>query len=316
MATALVTGGTSGIGNAFVRAFAARGDDLVIVARDTERMDAIADQMHARYGVSVECLPADLAVAADVDRVAARIEDAARPIDTVVNNAGFGLHSSLLDADSLDLQRRAMAVMCMAVLELSGAAARAMKARGHGTIINVSSTAAWIMNGNYSAVKAWVLSYTESLAVELHGTGVHVTALCPGWVRTEFHNRAEIKTTNLPDMVWVDVDELVAECLRDAAAGKVVSIPTLKWKAAIAIARYGPRPFLYWFSGKLSSSRHAQKDAQKAARAAQMSAGAHRVGQSAQHVAQSAQHAAQSAGHAAQQAAHKAASAMKREPTP
>lgn len=262
MAIALVTGGTSGIGHAFVEALAARGDDLVIVARDTARMNTIAEQLHRQYGVQVECITADLAKREDVDRVAERIEDPRQPLDIVINNAGFGLHTRLLDPD-VDTQKRAMDVMCFALLVLSGAAARAMKARGHGQIINVSSTSAWIMAGNYSAIKAWVLSYTESLAVELRGTGVTATALCPGWVHTEFHDRAGISATNLPDVVWIPADVLVAECLRDAAAGKVISIPTAKWKAAIFVAQHGPKGFIRWFSGKLSSSRHEQQDQKK-----------------------------------------------------
>ena len=293
MATALVTGGTAGIGHAFVQALAARGDDLVIVARNTARMQTLADELTGSYGVRVECITADLSQRADVDRVAARIEDPDRPIELLVNNAGFGLHSRLLDPD-VEQHRLAIDVMCFAVLVLSGAAARAMTARGHGRIINVSSTSAWIMAGNYSAIKAWVLRYTESLSVELRGTGVTATALCPGWVHTEFHDRAGISATNLPDIVWIPADQLVRECLRDAEAGKVISIPTLKWKAAIAVAQYGPRSFVRWFSGKLSSSRHEQKDRQKARMAervqtvAQMASdGVHLAAETTRHAAES-----------------------------
>lgn len=226
----------------------------MIVSRDTARMDNLAQELRASYGVSVECITADLAVRADVDRVAARIEDPARPLDLVINNAGFGLHGGLLHAD-MALQEKAMDVMCLAVMILSAAAGRAMVARGSGRIINVASTSAWIFSGNYSAIKAWVLSYTESLAIELKGTGVTATALCPGWVRTEFHDRAGIKATNLPGIVWIPADQLVHEALEDAEKGRVISIPTLKWKAAIQLAQRGPRGFIRWFSGKLSSSR-------------------------------------------------------------
>ncbi|WP_022909066.1 SDR family NAD(P)-dependent oxidoreductase [Aestuariimicrobium kwangyangense] len=259
MATALVTGGTAGIGNAFCRHLAARGYDLVIVARDVDRMNTLATELHQAYGAEVEVLPADLSVAADVTRVAERVEDADRPVDLVVNNAGFGLHAKLLDKDELGLQRRAMDVMCWAVLELSTAAGRAMKARGRGTIINVASTSAWIMSGNYSAVKAWCLSFTQGLANELHGTGVKVSALCPGWVHTEFHDRAGINAGTLPDIVWVDVDTLVQSALDDAEAGKVISVPTLKWKAAIQIAQHAPRWSMRLVSRALSSSRQKKK---------------------------------------------------------
>lgn len=263
MATALVTGGTSGIGNAFVRELAARGDDVVIVARDTERMQALADELSATHGVHVECITADLSVAADVTRLADWIEDPAHPLDLVVNNAGFGLHSRLLDKDKLDVHRRALDVMAWAVLELSAAAGRAMVARGHGNIINVASTSAWIYSGNYSAIKAWCLSYTTALDIELQGTGVRATALCPGWVHTEFHQRSGASTDNLPGIVWVDPQVLVREALADAAAGRTVSIPTQKWKAAIFVAQHFPRWGVRLVSRKLSSSRHKQ-DARKA----------------------------------------------------
>lgn len=251
---ALVTGGTSGIGHAFARALAARGDDLVLVARDTARLAAVADDLEAQHHITVECLTADLAVREDVLRVAERIEDPARPVDTVVNNAGFGLRASLLDPD-FSIQERAMDVMGLAVLILSGAAGRAMKARGHGQIINVSSTSGWITTGNYSAIKAWATTYTEGLANELRGTGVGVTALCPGWVRTEFHERAGITAHTLPDIVWIDVDRLVRECLEDAAKGKVISIPTKRWATAIFLGRHAPRSLVRAFSRALASSR-------------------------------------------------------------
>lgn len=255
MATALVTGATSGIGLTFATHLAARGDDLVIVARDEQRLCTVADDLRQRYGVEVEILRADLGLRIDVDRVSARIEDAAEPIETVVNNAGFGLHSTVLDPADLDAHRLALDVMCFAVLVLSGAAGRAMRDRGHGAIINVASTAAWIPTGNYSAVKSWVVNYTEGLANELSGTGVHVTALCPGWVRTEFHERAGISSHKLPGVVWVDPDTLVRDCLTDSARGRILSIPTLKWKAAIAWAQVAPRGFARWFGRVLTNSR-------------------------------------------------------------
>ncbi|MBO1031840.1 SDR family NAD(P)-dependent oxidoreductase [Tessaracoccus sp. SD287] len=255
MATALVTGATAGIGHAFVRHLAARGYDLVLVARDIERMTALKGELERQYGVSAEVFAADLSVAADVTRVADRLESVESPVDMLVNNAGFGLHADLLDKSKLDLQRRAFDVMVWAVLELSAAAGRAMKSRGQGNIINVASTSAWIMSGNYSAIKSWVLTFSEALAAELYDTGIKVTALCPGWVHTEFHDRAQIKKTNLPEIVWVDIDVLVSEALRDNDKNKLVSIPTLKWKLAIAVATYGPKGFIRWFSRRLSSSR-------------------------------------------------------------
>jgi uncharacterized protein len=253
MGVALVTGGTSGIGAAFARQLAARGFDLVLVARSPERLDRMAAELRA-LGRAVEVLPADLGDRADVARVAARLEDPDRPVDMLVNNAGFGMHGSLIDPD-LTLQDEAFEVMCRAVLVLSGAAARGMVERGSGRIVNVSSTAGFVAMGGYSAVKAWVTAFSESLSVELKGTGVTVTALCPGWVRTEFHERAGIKASSIPNFLWLDAEDLVHGALRDVDRNKVISIPTVRYRLLIGAARLAPRTAIRRVSGALSSSR-------------------------------------------------------------
>jgi uncharacterized protein len=139
---------------------------------------------------------------------------------------------------------------------LSAAAGRAMRQRGAGTIINVSSTASFVAMGGYSAIKSWVTSYTESLANELHDTGVTVVALCPGWVRTEFHERANINVGWIPAVLWLDADQLVADCLADAAQGKVISIPSKRYKALMMICSQLPRRTLRAVSRKLTPRRH------------------------------------------------------------
>ena len=255
MATALITGATAGIGAAFARALATRGDDLILVARDKARLDAAASELRAAHGVQVETIQADLADRADVARVADRLADAAHPVDILVNNAGFGTTTSLLAEDTSE-HERALDVMCRAVLILAGAAGRSMRRRGNGRIVNVASLSAWITQGDYSAVKAYVLAYSQGLANELHGTGVTVTALCPGWVRTEFHERAHIKTGGVPDRIWVDADRCVAECLADADAGRVLSIPTKRWKAASIALDAAPRPLRRWVSRVLTDTRN------------------------------------------------------------
>jgi short-subunit dehydrogenase len=253
MGVALVTGGTSGIGAAFARQFAARGSDLVLVARSTDRLEEMATELRAT-GRAVETLQADLADRDAVTRVADRLSDPDRPIDLLVNNAGFGMHASLLDPDVSEFDR-GFEVMCRAVFVLSGAAARPMVARGSGTIINVSSTAGFLTMGAYSSIKAWVTSYTEGLAVELRGTGVGVTALCPGWVRTEFHRRAGIRSSSIPNFMWLDAEQLVSAALRDVDRGKVISIPTLRYRALIGLAGLAPKSAIRSFSGAISSSR-------------------------------------------------------------
>jgi len=254
MARALITGATAGIGREFARQLAARGTDLVLVARDAARLGEVAGELTAAHGVRVETLAADLAARADVARVAQRLESDADPVDLLVNNAGFGITSSLLDPDASE-HERALDVMCRAVMLLAGAAGRAMRRRGQGRIINVASLSAWITSGDYSAVKAYVLAYSQGLGNELHGTGVTVTALCPGWVRTEFHERAAIPTRGIPRAVWVDAARCVAECLADAEKGRVLSIPTRRWKAAALALDAAPRPLVRWISRALAASR-------------------------------------------------------------
>ena len=255
MASALITGGTSGIGHAFAVEFASRGTDLVLVARDADRLDKVAAELRETHGVEVETISADLAVRDDVMRVADRIEDPARPVDWLINNAGFGLHSTVLDRSEIDIQAKAFDVMCLAVLILGGAAGRAMRARGSGRIVNVASTSAAIYTGNYSAVKAWARTYSTALQLELRGTGVTVTGLLPGWVRTEFHDRAGINASKLPGFVWIEADKLVRSCLADAEKGRIESIPDLKWKIAMFIGDHGPRGLARLVSRMLTASR-------------------------------------------------------------
>jgi uncharacterized protein len=255
MSTALITGGTAGIGAAFARALAAGGDDLVLVARDPDRLSEMATELKERYAINVEVIPADLAVRDDVIRVAERLSSLDQPIDMLINNAGFGIRAKLTDPDTTP-HEHAIDVMIRAVLMLAAAAGRTMRDRGAGTIINVSSTAGFVAMGNYSAIKAWVTAYTESLANELHGSGVNVTALCPGYVRTEFHQRAKINISSIPELLWLDVNRLVADCLQDAAAGKVISIPSKRYKVMIGIVERLPHRALRAISRKLRSGRH------------------------------------------------------------
>lgn len=255
MASALITGGTSGIGHAFAVEFASRGTDLVLVARDADRLDKVAAELRETHGIEVETISADLAVRDDVMRVADRIEDPARPVDWLINNAGFGLHSTVLDRGEIDIQAKAFDVMCLAVLILGGAAGRAMRARGSGRIVNVASTSAAIYTGNYSAVKAWARTYSTALQLELRGTGVTVTGLLPGWVRTEFHDRAGINASKLPGFVWIEADKLVRACLADAEKGRIESIPDVKWKVAMFIGDHGPRGLARLVSRMLTASR-------------------------------------------------------------
>lgn len=258
MHRALITGGTAGIGAAFARAFAGRGTALVLVARNPERLEEAAAQFRREYGVEVETMVADLSDRDAQQRVADRLEASADPVDVFVNNAGFSVKASLLDED-LSQHDLGFEVMIRAVLKLGGAAGRGMSARGRGWIINVGSVSALVTQNNYSAIKAWVGNYSESLGVQLSGTGVQVTALMPGWVRTEFHTRAGIKGSSIPGVLWLEADRLVEDCLRDVSRGKPVSIPSKRWKGIAAVLRMTPRGLVARLSALLSHRRKREK---------------------------------------------------------
>lgn len=254
MSTSLVTGATAGIGLEFAHQLAARGDDLVLVARDEARLEQVATDLRGRHGVEVEVLVADLADAVQLGRVEQRLADRGRPVDLLVNNAGFGLKTTFLQSEIADEERQ-LAVLCQAVLVLSHAAGRAMVARGHGHILNVSSVASFVTMGTYSACKAWVTTFTQALANDLTGTGVGATALCPGYTRTEFHQRMGASMKSIPGALWLDADALVRTALADAAAGKVLSTPGLVYKAAELATGVLPRGAVRRLSGLLAGEK-------------------------------------------------------------
>ena len=253
-----MTGATAGIGLAFSRRLAADGHDLVLVARDEERLEKVAAELRSAYGRQVEVLRADLADRAQVQVVADRLAEEDRPVDLLVNNAGFGLNRGFIGGD-VAAEERLLDVLCRAVLVLSHAAAGAMKARGRGAIINVSSVAGFVAMGTYSAAKAWVTTFSEALSNELAGTGVTVTALCPGFVRTEFHQRGGMNMSRLPERMWLDADDLVDSCLADVRAGRVISVPSVRYKAVVGLARHAPRPLARRLSGGIASRRRTQR---------------------------------------------------------
>ena len=240
MPTALITGPTSGIGRGFAEEFARKGFDLVLVARDELRLEALAGEFATAYGVACEVLPADLTIRADVDRVAERLTDAQRPVGALVNNAGFGLNRSFLAA-SVDDEQRMVDVLVTAVMRLTRAVVPGMVERRTGMVINISSVASWITGGTYSAAKAWVTVFSESLAQELDGTGVRVTAVCPGFVHTEFHERAGIDMSSMPEWMWLDVPAVVDQAMRDVARSRPVSVAGPQYKVFSAFLRHGPR---------------------------------------------------------------------------
>ncbi|TYL45469.1 SDR family oxidoreductase [Nocardioides sp. BGMRC 2183] len=249
MSTSLVTGATAGIGHEFARQLAARGDDLVLVARDAERLTSVAEDLRSRYGVSVEVLPADLTEPDQLDRVAERLAERDRPVDLLVNNAGFGLKNRFLD-NPIDVEQGQHDILVRAVLRLSHAALGGMVERGRGGVINVSSVAAFLPRGTYSADKAWVNSFSAWAHNEYADRGVVVMVLCPGFVRTEFHQRLGIdRDASAPRMFWLDADRLVREALADYDRGRAMSVPSKRYKAIVAASRVVPRSALQRLQG-------------------------------------------------------------------
>ncbi len=236
---ALITGPTAGLGAGYARRYARDGYDLVLVARTVERLDDLAAELRAANGVDVEVLPADLTDAADRARVADRL---AAGVQVLVNNAGFGTSGEFWTADPVQLQAQ-LDVNVTAVMHFTRAALPLMVAAGSGTVINIASVAGLLSGrgSTYSASKAWVVSFTEGLANGLAGTGVSIHAVCPGFVHTEFHERAGIDMRSIPNILWLNVDDVVAESLADVAKGKVISIPGLQYKVLTSVGRLVPR---------------------------------------------------------------------------
>jgi uncharacterized protein len=246
--TALVTGPTAGIGRAFADQLASRGHDLVLVARDQGRLDALAKELRSAHGIEVEVLAADLADREALARVEARVGDRGRPVSLLVNNAGFG-HKHPFTENSVEDEQEMLDVLVTAVMRLSHAAIGSMLERGEGAIVNVASVAAFLPRGTYSAAKAYVVSFSEWLDLTYRARGVRGMALCPGFVRTEFHARMGVRPDSAPGWMWLDADRLVREALEDLEKGRSVSVPSKRYKLLTAVARYTPSSLQARFQG-------------------------------------------------------------------
>jgi uncharacterized protein len=241
--TALVTGATAGIGQAFAELLAEQGTDLVLVARTRDRLEALAARLGSAHGIDVAVLTADLATDEGCAAVMQRLGDPSAPISLLVNNAGFGINHAFVRGDLAE-EERLLDVLVRATLRLTHAVLPGMIDRGTGTVINVSSVAGWVPMGTYAAAKSWVTSFTEGLAVELAGTGVGATAVCPGFTRTEFHDRAAMQTSGLPSWAWLDSRRVAEEGLAAARNGRTISVPSKRYSALALAVQYTPRPIL------------------------------------------------------------------------
>jgi short-subunit dehydrogenase len=227
MTTALVTGASAGIGTEFATQLAARGAGVVLVSRDRDRLDALATDLLARYGVSAEVLAADLTDPAQLAAVEARLGDRDRPVDVVVNNAGFGTNGRFSDLDR-DTEANEIGLNVVALVRLTHAALGPMVERGSGGVLNVSSLAGGQPtpgNATYGATKAFVTSFTQSVHEELRGTGVKITAVCPGFTRTEFQVRAGIDSSKVPAFFWQNPQEVAVGALDALDHNRAIYVP-------------------------------------------------------------------------------------------
>lgn len=235
---ALITGASSGIGWHFVNLLSDKGYDLVITARNTERLNQIAGEVKNRTGGSVEVISADLTTENGIAAVESRLKSG--DIDVLINNAGYGINKSFTKSDTLE-EISIIRILCEAPMRLAHAVLPEMIKRNSGVIINVSSVAAWITGGHYSAAKSYLMVLSESLHTELAETAIKVCSLAPGFTHTEFHQRGGMKMNALPIFMWLDAEEVVEVAWRDALDGKAISIPGRQYQLLYMVMRYAPR---------------------------------------------------------------------------
>jgi short-subunit dehydrogenase len=238
---AIVTGPTAGIGAAYAKLLASKGYNLVLVSRDLKRLKQTAADLTAKHAIETQVLSADLTTDKGIAALADFISK--NEIEVLINNAGFGLNSSFVKSSAAD-EQSVVNILVTAPMQLSHAVLPQMVARKSGTIVNVSSVAGYFAAGHYSAAKSYVTVLTESMHAEVSKHGVNVSALCPGFTKTEFHQRAKMKMDALPSFMWLDADFLVAKSWADAQAGKAISIPGWQYRVMVWIAKNAPRAWM------------------------------------------------------------------------
>jgi short-subunit dehydrogenase len=240
---AVVTGASAGIGKVFCERLAAQGHDLLLVARDGNRLQAQKQDLEARYQVTVDVFPADLTIDTDVSLLAETLARSPN-LALLVNNAGFGTRDPLADA-SPARQEAMLQLHAMAPMRLTQAALPVLLKKKQGAIVNVSSVASFVFsanNVNYCATKAYLTVFSEGLASELAGTGVKVQALCPGFTRSEFHQRMEADVSNIPAWMWMPAAKVVDTSLAALQRGwPVVCVPGIHYKVIVFLLRLAPR---------------------------------------------------------------------------
>lgn len=248
MATALITGASSGIGLEIAWQLAAENNDLVLVARRREVLDELAEEIRQKARVKVEVLPADLSTDEGIALVCERVSDSSRPVGIVVNNAGFGLGQQFIGGKA-EREIVALNVMVKAVMLICHAAVPGMVERGGGGILNVSSITSLTAQGTYSAHKAWVRTFTEGLAASLEGSGVHATTVCPGLVHTGFHDAVHVDSSQWPEASFIPAHVVADQAIEALRRGKVIVTPSLRYRALAGVLRVAPRGIVRRFAG-------------------------------------------------------------------
>lgn len=235
---ALVTGATAGIGESFTRLLADNNYNVVLVARDMQRLQERARELESKFSISTHIIQADLATEAGCAAVEQYISE--NQIDVLINNAGFGINKAFT-MSALDAEQQLLDVLVRTPMRLMHVALPGMKERNKGVVINVSSVAGYIAGGTYSAAKSYLTVLSESLHTELAATNVKVSSLCPGFTRTEFHQRGRMSMKGLPNFMWLNSDKLVAQAWSDALKGEAVSIPGWQYKLLVFVVQTLPR---------------------------------------------------------------------------
>jgi uncharacterized protein len=255
--TVLITGASSGLGVGFARAYAARGENLILVARRADRLQALASELSAKHGITAIPLSTDLTEAGAIARLQLEIEDTGLTVTRLINNAGYGLRGAFADMDGPS-QARMVDLNCRAVVEMCHAVLPQMQQAGEGGILNIASTAAfqpgpWM--AVYYASKAFVLSFSEALHHELRDQNIHVSALCPGPTRTEFFDLADMTDTALSRYMAGDAGKVVRDGMRALDRNSAVAVSGVLNAAIAGSIRFTPRPLARRIAGVLQRDR-------------------------------------------------------------
>lgn len=255
----LVTGGSSGIGYGFAKAFAKRGANLVLVGRNKERLEDCAKILEEKYSNQVEVLSADISTEAGIDAVSDRLLLAHNPITVLVNNAGTGIHLPMASADRevIEKYKQSVRLMVDAPLILGTVAASIFSQRGGGLIVNVGSVNALVPMGVYSALKSFLVTWSQAFSLRSKKSKVQVVTFMPGWTKTQHHQRAGISTKNIPEFLWINANEIADFCVQEVLRGKTYVMPKYRYRTLAFLAKHAPRTMIGGVMRKFNKGRQA-----------------------------------------------------------